>query len=109
MDVFIRAAKIVKERYNGEIKFLVAGEGQYEDELKKLTKQIDADIMFLGTVKNLPELFSETNIFVMPSRSKSEGFPMTIVEAALTKNLIIASEFNSFRNTFIDGIDGFYI
>jgi len=107
VDVFIRAAKIVGGGFNDKVQFLVAGDGEYKDELMKLAKKTGVRIEFTGTVKDLPELFSETNIFVMPSRSKSEGFPMTIVEAALTKNLIITSGFNTFEDIFKDGIDGY--
>nr|MBA3706352.1 glycosyltransferase [Bacteroidota bacterium] len=42
-----------------------------------------------------------------PTRIPSEGFPMTLVEAAMTKNLIISSDFNSLKNFFKDEVDGF--
>lgn len=107
VDLYIRAAKTVKSRFTGNVNFYIAGTGVYEKELKKLAKDINSDIVFLGEVKNLPEFFSRTNIFVMPTRSGSEGFPMTIAEAALTKNLIITSEFDYFGSLFKNGIDGF--
>ncbi|MEP7146138.1 MAG: glycosyltransferase family 4 protein [bacterium] len=107
IDVFIRAAKIVTGRYNGKLRFFIAGEGEYEGVLKSLAKSIHVSIVFLGTIKNLPELLSETNIFVMPTRIPSEGFPMTLVEAAMTKNLIISSDFNSLKNFFKNEVDGF--
>ncbi|MBK8551318.1 MAG: glycosyltransferase family 4 protein [Ignavibacteria bacterium] len=107
VDLYIRAAKIVQSRFSGNVKFYIAGTGVYEDELKKLATDINSGVVFLGEVKNLPELFSQTNIFIMPTRSCSEGLPMTIAEAAATKNLIITSEFNFFGNFFKDGADGF--
>ncbi|MEO8664339.1 MAG: glycosyltransferase family 4 protein [Ignavibacteria bacterium] len=106
-DIFIRAAKIVTFKKKAGIKFLIAGEGEYEDELKKLSKELDTKITFAGKITDLPGLLSQTNIFVMSSRSMSEGFPMTIVEAALTKNFIIASGLDPVKGIFRNGIDGF--
>ncbi len=105
VDLFIKAAKTVKRKFCGNVSFLIAGTGEYENKLKKIAGEINADVKFLGNVTNLPELLSRTNIFVMPTRT-SEGFPMTLVEAALTKNLIITSEFDSLGNMFKNNVDG---
>lgn len=106
VDVFIRASKIVKEKFKSNLKFIVAGAGEYESELKSLCEKIKADIFFYGNVKIIPELLFETNIFVLPTRSASEGFPMSLVEAAFTKNLIISSRFEKLDNIFVNERDG---
>lgn len=106
IDNFIKAAKIVKDRFHNKVKFLVAGTGEEENELKLLSKKLNVEIIFLGNVKNMTEIFKETDIFVLPTRSQSEGFPMSIVEAAFTKNLIIAPRFDWLESVFVDGTDG---
>ena len=47
------------------------------------------DISYLGDVPDLREVLATTQIFVCPSRSVSEGFPMSICEAGFERNLII--------------------
>ncbi len=107
IDTFILAAKAVNEKYQGKVKFLIAGSGEYESELNSLNNRINAGVEFLGNVKNVTELLSRTNIFVMPTRSASEGFPMAIVEAAFTKNIIISSKTDWLNPVFKNGVDGF--
>jgi glycosyltransferase involved in cell wall biosynthesis len=106
VDTFIRASVIVKEKYKGKIKFMIAGTGDEEKKLRELSGEINSEIKFLGNVKDMPGLLLGTNIFVLPSRSMSEGFPMTIVEAAFTKNLIISSRFDWLDYIFESGKDG---
>ncbi len=106
IDVFIKAARSVSEIYKNGVKFYIAGIGEAERDLKKLCADLNVDITFLGNVKNMTDLFSKSDIFVMPTRSGSEGFPMTIAEAASVKNLIIASKFDWLESIFKEGIDG---
>lgn len=106
IDNFIKAAKIVKDKYHNEVKFFIAGTGEEEKELKSLSNKLNVEIVFLGNVKNMTEKFMETDIFVLPTRSQSEGFPMSIVEAAFTKNMIIAPRFDWLDGVFKDGTDG---
>ncbi|MEO8209590.1 MAG: glycosyltransferase family 4 protein [bacterium] len=106
VDIFIRAVKIVANKCKGKAEFMIAGTGIYENELKSLCKDLGVEVTFLGNVKNIIELLMDTHIFVMPSRIKSEGFPMSIVEAGFTKNLIISSRFDSLDYFFKNGTDG---
>lgn len=105
-DVFINASKIVKNKFKGNVRFFVAGKGEEEADLKSLSKKLNTEINFCGNVKDIPGLLLETNFFVMPTRSLSEGFPMSIVEAAFAKNLIITSQFDWLDNVFVSGTDG---
>jgi glycosyltransferase involved in cell wall biosynthesis len=107
VDLFIRAAKIVKDNSDTEPSFFIAGTGEYETQLKELNKEINAGVTFLGRTTSMTEVLKDMDIFVMPTRSSSEGFPMTIVEAAFTGNLIIMSEFGNFKNIFKNNEDGY--
>ncbi|MBL8006852.1 MAG: glycosyltransferase family 4 protein [Ignavibacteria bacterium] len=106
-DVFIRAAEIIKRSGKDKLEFIIAGNGEYENELKKLDSDLNAGVHFKGTIKNLPVFMSGTDIFVMPTRSKSEGFPMTLVEAAFSGNFLIISDTVPCKNIFEDKKDGY--
>ncbi|MCX7876368.1 MAG: glycosyltransferase family 4 protein [Melioribacteraceae bacterium] len=90
-DIFIEAISKLKKETLTKAEFLIAGKGDYEFELKKLLAKLNVSINFIGEVKDLNTQLVMTNIFV--TASKSEGFPMTIIEAALNKNLILSSNF----------------
>lgn len=106
IDTFIRAAKIVSDTYGERVKFLIAGAGPCDGELRNLSARLEAKIEFLGEVKEISELLDTTHIFVMPSRSSSEGFPMSIAEAAVSKNMIICSRFIRSDPVFEENKDG---
>lgn len=90
-DIFIEAISKLKKYILDKAEFLIAGKGDYESELKKLAEELNVRINFIGEVKDLTSILMSTHIFV--TASHSEGFPMTIIEAALNKNLILSSNF----------------
>ena len=45
---------------------------------------------------------NDTDVFVLPTRSTAEGFPMTLIEAGYTKNFIITSDFRGLGIYFFD-------
>lgn len=106
-DVFIRAAELINRCEKDKLEFIIAGNGQYEGESKKLDSALNAGVQFKGTIKNLPVFMTGTDIFVMPTRSKSEGFPMTLVEAAFSGNFLIVSDTVPCKNIFEDMKDGY--
>ena len=101
-DLYIKAvSKLPGELFN-KAEFLLAGKGEAEDELLALSDQLNANISFLGQIKDLTKYLKTTDILVNPSRSSNEGFPLTIIEAALTKNLIISSNFLGYDSILRD-------
>ena len=104
LNTFINAVGGLPEDYRSRADFIIAGEGSLEAELKKLSKKINADIIFPGMIRNLKELFMETDVFVIPS--ENEGFPITMLEAAATLNLVISSDFDGVETILTDNEDG---
>jgi len=104
LNTFINAVGGLPEDYRSRADFIIAGEGSLETEIKKLNKKINAGIIFPGMRRNLRELFMETDVFVIPS--ESEGFPITMLEAAATLNSVISSDFDGVENILTDNIDG---
>ncbi|NUN10347.1 MAG: glycosyltransferase family 4 protein [Ignavibacteriaceae bacterium] len=91
IDTFIEAVKYLPEEIKKSCSFLIAGTGPEESEFRNMA--IGTPIQFLGVVHNFEQLLATTHIFVIPSRSKAEGFPTAIIQAAKTGNLIISSNF----------------
>lgn len=90
-DVFITSVSKLDKNLRNKAEFIIAGKGESESELKELSKRLKANIQIIGEVKDFNTYLRTTDIFVLASQS--EGFPLTIVEAALNKNLIISSNF----------------
>ena len=102
-DIYLKAIAQLSLELKNKVEFYLAGKGESENELLALAKQLDIEISFLGQIKNLVKYFETTDILVNPSRSSNEGFPLTIIEAALSKNLIISSNFLGFDTILKDG------
>lgn len=90
-DIFIEAISKLKKETIDKAEFLIAGKGDYETELKKLAEELRVNINFIGELKDLNAQLISTHIYV--TASQSEGFPLTIIEAALNRNLILSSKF----------------
>lgn len=71
-------SKIVNK---GDWKLVFAGDGPMQDMLKKNVHDLglDENVIFLGKVKNIDRLLSESRIFTLPSRL--EGYPNALCEA----------------------------
>ncbi len=106
VDTFIKCAALLAGENKFNFKFYLAGSGDVEKELKKLNEKLKAKVKFMGSVKTLTDTLKGTDIFVIPTRSSSEGFPMSIIEAAFAKNLIITSGFRGLNSIFTNQSDG---
>ena len=102
-DIFIEAISKLKKNTIDNGEFLIAGKGNYESELKKLAAKLNVNINFIEEIKDLNTQLKLTNIFV--TATQSEGFPMTIIEAALNKNLILSSNFLGFDSILKDKVN----
>ena len=73
------------------VRFLIVGEGPDENRLKKLVKKlnISQNVIFIGLRRDIRDILSITNIFVLPSLI--EGLPNVIIEAMLAGKPVIAT------------------
>ena len=87
----LRALQLVKKNMSNFV-LLLAGDGPQEQMLRELSSRlgIQQDVVFLGKIshKDMPDLYSVADIFVLPSLS--ESFPNVMLEAmAMRKPIII--------------------
>ena len=105
---YVEMAKILKKQYNN-IEFLLIGDTDNgnpncasEEFLKK------SPIVWLGHRKDIMELTSICDIYVLPSFYK-EGIPRTLLEAASMAKPIVTTDNVGCREVVIDGYNGFLV
>jgi len=105
-DLYLDAVKELHEDIFNLANFYLAGEGT---ETSRLLKRIDDEkikITYLGVLEPLTEYLKRTDIFIFTSHWDAEGFPMSILEAAMCKNLIISSNFRGLEPHFLKDFHG---
>jgi L-malate glycosyltransferase len=103
-DVYLKAVSILPQKFKENAEFYFAGKGEYEIELLILNKNLKSKVIFLGEILNLKDRLCNYDVFVLPS--ESEGFPMTLIEAGLSKCLVISSNFLGLNSVFENEKDG---
>lgn len=101
----IEAFHIVKETQSN-IRLVIAGDGNWLEELKQQYKNVDS-ILFTDTLNHneVMALYNVTDIFVHPSMYP-EGLPTSILEAGLMKCAIIATDRGGTIEVVQDGENG---
>lgn len=81
--------KVSKEKKNSHL--LLIGEGERKDYIKKLVKEKSLkNVHFLGIRNDIPELLNTMDVFVLTS--KTEGFPITVIESQVVGVRTIVSK-----------------
>lgn len=85
--------------------YLVIGSGDFEAKLKKEAVQNSAErIVFAGMRKDIPELLSVSNIFILPTLT--EALPTVLAEAMALRIPILATRVGGIPEMVEDGING---
>lgn len=61
---------------------MLIGDGEYKDEVLKMTKDIKDSVIFVGTTKNIANYYNAFDVFVFPSLK--EGLGMAVIEAQIS-------------------------
>jgi glycosyltransferase involved in cell wall biosynthesis len=109
VDILFKAIRILKEKYQMDIKTAIVGKGHLEEELKELVMElgIEREVEFLGVRRDIEKLMKSTKLFVLPSRW--EGLPLTILEAMSSGAGIIATKVGSIPEVIQNGKEGILI
>lgn len=102
---YIKAISLLNDQTKQKSEFYLAGKGEEENSLINLSITLKVPLIFLKQVDNFRNTLLQTHVFVHPSISKSEGFPMVIIESALAKNLIISSDFRGYESVLKNSIN----
>lgn len=106
LDVFIRGAKKAYEK-NNNLRFLIAGEGAEEVNLKNLAKSLGMEniITFLGYVTDIYGFLNFIDINTLTSLN--ESFPYSMLEGAGMKKPMVASKVGGIPQLVREGITGY--
>lgn len=74
-------SRYTEQSHTESVKLFIAGDGKDLDKLKLQSKKLGLmnNVVFLGQVKNISEIYANSDIFLMTSRW--EGLPMVLGEA----------------------------
>ena len=74
-----------------DVRFIFVGDGPLRRELEKMTRElkVDQNVIFTGIRRDIPEIFSIMDVFIMPSIF--EGLPLILLEAMAMGKPVIAS------------------
>ncbi len=91
------------------LKLLVAGHGPCRQLLDSQIRSrgLSQHVRLLGQVDNIPELFRNARVFVLPSNS--EGISLTLLEAMLAKVPIIATNVGGTPEIITDRVTGLLV
>ena len=92
---------------NKNIKLLIVGSGPDYDKYVEKSKKLKENIIFTGKVpyENVPYYYNLGTVFVTASTTETQG--LTLIEAMSTSMPVVCIDDESFRNTIIDGLNGF--
>lgn len=81
--LMVSAIKLIKDNSTRKFHLNIAGEGDKKNELLKLVRdfKLTDSITFLGNRSDIPQLMSESELFIMSS--DWEGLPISLIEAQL--------------------------
>ncbi|MDH5769316.1 MAG: glycosyltransferase, partial [Nitrospirota bacterium] len=107
-EYLLRAAKEVLESHTS-VKFLIVGSGPLRNSLENNVKSLGIanDVIFTGYRKDVAELLSVMDIFVLPS--VKEGLPMVLLEAMAAKKPIIATRVGAVPKVIRDNETGILV
>jgi len=89
--------------------FLFVGDGRERASLEKIVLHlgIKDSVIFAGMRKNVPEILSIFNVFVLPSLN--EGLPMALLEAQAAQIPVVATSVGAIPDVLQDGVTGILI
>lgn len=103
-DILLRAIASVEG-----VNVVILGEGAQRLELEKLAEELGVSdrLSLTGWVEDPRTYLSKFDVMALPSRS--EGFPLAVVEAMLAARPVVATRVGSVAEAVIDGETGFLV
>lgn len=106
--MFLQAAALVKQKFSNAA-FVLAGEGDLENELKRLAAAlgIERDVYFVGRCTKIADLLASSEIGVLSSLA--EGFSNAILEYMCAGLPVVATRVGGAAEAIIENETGFLV
>ena len=107
-NTLISAAALAKKQIPN-LKVLLVGDGNERKKLEQLARQlgIDDSVIFTGFRRDIPNMLTAMDVFVIPSWY--EAFGNVTVEAMLARRPVIASRVGGIPEVIQDGVNGWLV
>ena len=105
----IQAAAKIREKYPAT-RFLIVGDGPLRRSLEEqaLGLSLQSSLIFTGARRDIPDLLSLMDIFVLPSSSR-EGLGIAIIEAMAMEKPTVATDIGGIPEVVQDGETGLLV
>jgi glycosyltransferase involved in cell wall biosynthesis len=92
---------------HGNLKLLLAGDGELRSELECFVKNngLEKNVIFFGSINNVPELLAVSDIGIFPS--EFEGFGVALIEMMAMQLPVVAADNQMFKKMITHGENGF--
>lgn len=107
---FIEAAKIISDRFQGKYKFLIMGSGSYEEEAKKLVKDLDLEnvVIFTGFISKVYEMLNIVDVQINASYL-SETTNLSLLEGMSLGIPTVATKCGGTPKMILEGQNGLLV
>jgi len=104
LDFLIDVYKKLRQKRN-KLNLVIVGSGPYLEELRKKSKALNR-IHFTGRIprKELPEIYSGSDLFLFPSTT--DTFGMVVMEAQACELPALVSDLGGPKEIIVDGVTG---
>ncbi len=105
---FLRMAELVAGERT-DVRFLIVGEGPLRQDLEAQARALGLSdrVIFAGVHRDIPEILSLMDVFVLSSTS--EAHPLTILEAMAAGKPVVATDVGGNAESVVDGETGFIV
>ncbi|WP_455283875.1 glycosyltransferase family 4 protein, partial [[Eubacterium] cellulosolvens] len=112
LDILMKAIALLKKE-GGETKLMVVGGGELTPEYRHLAERLGIQdrVVFAGDVpdSDLPKFYASSDMLVLPSKDRSEGFGLVILEANATGKPAIGTNVGGIPSAIRDGYNGLLV
>ena len=111
LESFIKAISLLQKKLPNSVGLIVGGvredKKEYFSNLRKLVKELKANIIFCGSQANVAEIYALSDVVVSSSK-KPESFGRSVAEAIALNTPVIATNHGGVLDIIQDGINGYF-